>query len=79
MGERENGGMEEREKNELEVTRLGLKTGIILAIVFVLLYAIMWLVLTRLTDSPVPARDSFITSLSIVATWMLARLSLIHI
>ena len=73
MGERENGGMEEREKNELEVTRLGLKTGIILAIVFVLLYAIMWLVLTRLTDSPVPARDSFITSLSIVATWMLAR------
>lgn len=73
MGERENGGMEEREKNELEVTRLGLKTGIILAIVFVLLYAIMWLVLTRLTDSPVPARDSFITSLSIIATWMLAR------
>jgi nicotinamide mononucleotide transporter len=73
MGERENGGMEEREKNELEVTRLGLKTGIILVIVFVLLYAIMWLVLTRLTDSPVPARDSFITSLSIVATWMLAR------
>ena len=73
MGERENGGMEEHEKNELEVTRLGLKTGIILAIVFVLLYAIMWLVLTRLTDSPVPARDSFITSLSIVATWMLAR------
>jgi len=60
-------------KKELEVTRLRLKTGIILAIVFVLLYVIMWLVLTRLTDSPVPARDSFITSLSIVATWMLAR------
>jgi nicotinamide mononucleotide transporter len=33
----------------------------------------MWLVLTRLTDSPVPVRDAFITSLSIVATWMLAR------
>jgi nicotinamide mononucleotide transporter len=33
----------------------------------------MWFVLTRLTDSPVPVRDSFITSLSIVATWMLAR------
>jgi nicotinamide mononucleotide transporter len=60
-------------KKELEVTRLRLKTGIILTIVFVLLYVIMWLVLTRLTDSPVPARDSFITSLSIVATWMLAR------
>ena len=60
-------------KKELEVTRLRLKTGMILTIVFVLLYVIMWLVLTRLTDSPVPARDSFITSLSIVATWMLAR------
>jgi len=29
--------------------------------------------LSRLTDSPVPEWDSFITSLSIVATWMLAR------
>ena len=33
----------------------------------------MWFVLTNFTDSPVPAWDSFITSLSIVATWMLAR------
>ena len=32
----------------------------------------MWFVLTRFTDSPVPVWDSFITSLSIVATWMLA-------
>ena len=63
----------EGEKNELQVTRLKLKTGMVLAIVFVLLYVAMWLVLTRLTDSPVPVRDSFITSLSIVATWMLAR------
>ena len=45
----------------------------ILAVVFVLLYIAMWIVLTRLTDSPVPVRDSFITSLSIIATWMLAR------
>jgi nicotinamide mononucleotide transporter len=48
-------------------------TGIVLAIVFVLLFFAMWLILTRLTDSPVPVRDSFITSLSIIATWMLAR------
>jgi nicotinamide mononucleotide transporter len=33
----------------------------------------MWLVLSKLTDSPVPEWDSFITSLSIIATWMLAR------
>jgi nicotinamide mononucleotide transporter len=33
----------------------------------------MWFGLSNLTDSPVPGWDSFITSLSIVATWMLAR------
>ena len=71
--ERENGGKGERETGELQVTRLKLKTGLILALVFVILYLTMYLVLTRLTDSPVPVRDSFITSLSIVATWMLAR------
>jgi nicotinamide mononucleotide transporter len=63
----------EGEKKELQVTRLKLRTGVILAIVFIMLFAGMWLVLTRLTDSPVPVRDSFITSLSIIATWMLAR------
>jgi nicotinamide mononucleotide transporter len=73
MGEWENGRQGEGEKNDLQVTRLKLKTGVVLAGVFVLLYALMWLVLTRLTDSPVPVRDSFITSLSIIATWMLAR------
>jgi nicotinamide mononucleotide transporter len=64
---------DEAEREGLEVSRLNLRTGVILALVFVLLFFVMWLVLTRLTDSPVPVRDSFITSLSIVATWMLAR------
>ena len=63
----------EREKEELQVTRVTLKTGIVLTIVFVILYLAMWLILTRLTDSPIPVRDAFITSLSIIATWMLAR------
>ena len=67
------GGRGEEEKKELQVTRLTLRTGILLSIVFVLLYCAMWLILTRLTDSPVPVRDAFITSLSIIATWMLAR------
>jgi nicotinamide mononucleotide transporter len=57
----------------LEVTRLKLRTGLVLACAFVILYCAMYLILTRLTDSPVPVRDSFITSLSIIATWMLAR------
>ena len=57
----------------LKVSRLKLMTGIILSIVFAVLFSAMWIVLHRLTDSPVPAWDSFITSLSIIATWMLAR------
>jgi nicotinamide mononucleotide transporter len=71
--EREKGGKGEGETGELKVTRLKLKTGLILTVIFVILYLAMWLVLTRLTDSPVPVRDAFITSLSIIATWMLAR------
>jgi nicotinamide mononucleotide transporter len=71
--ERERGRVGEREKRELEVTRIKTRTAIILALVFVVLYAAMYMILSRLTDSPVPQWDSFITSLSIVATWMLAK------
>jgi nicotinamide mononucleotide transporter len=60
-------------KKTLQVTRLKLRTGLVLAVIFAILYLVMWLLLSRLTDSPVPEWDSFITSLSIVATWMLAR------
>lgn len=63
----------EEKTERLRVTRLRLKTGVTLSCVFVIIYIGLWLVLSKLTDSPVPAWDSFITSLSIVATWMLAR------
>ena len=66
-------GLGDEETKRLKVTRLDLNTGIVLAIVFTVLFALMWFVLDRFTDSPVPQWDSFITSLSIVATWMLAR------
>lgn len=58
---------------KLKVTRVKPVTAIILGIVFFTLYVAIWMVLDKFTDSPVPAFDSFITSLSIVATWMLAR------
>jgi nicotinamide mononucleotide transporter len=64
-------GSEVTEK--LNVSRLTLKTGIVLSIIFVFLYFLLWFALSKLTDSPVPEWDSFITSLSIIATWMLAR------
>jgi nicotinamide mononucleotide transporter len=71
--EGESGRNGESEKSTLKVTRLEHRAGIVLTFVFLILFAIMWFVLSRLTDSPVPGWDSFLTSLSIVATWMLAR------
>lgn len=66
-------GLRVEETKALGVTRLKFKTGVLLGGVFVMLYFLMWFVLSRFTNSPVPEWDSFITSLSIVATWMLAR------
>jgi nicotinamide mononucleotide transporter len=71
QGEAERPG--DKQAEGLSVTRLKPKTGIVLAVVFIMLYFSLWFVLSRLTDSPVPEWDSFITSLSIIATWMLAR------
>lgn len=61
------------EKDVLPVTRLKKRTGVILSILLACLYALLWFILSCYTDSPVPEADSFITSLSIIATWMLAR------
>jgi nicotinamide mononucleotide transporter len=60
-------------ENGLLVTRISSRLSTILSFVFICLYAGMFLILFRLTDSPVPGWDAFLTSLSIVATWMLAR------
>lgn len=71
--DKENGDQRNEEAEGLKVTRLKFKTGVILGVVFTALYFFMWFFLSRLTDSPVPEWDSFITSLSVIATWMLAR------
>jgi nicotinamide mononucleotide transporter len=57
----------------LKVNRIDRRRGIILVIVFFILYFCLWFILSELTDSPVPVWDAFLTSLSIVATWMLAK------
>ncbi|MDX9947151.1 MAG: nicotinamide riboside transporter PnuC [Bacteroidales bacterium] len=67
------GGPRDEETEGLQVTRLKPVTGLLLTAVFILLYSGVWFILSRFTDSPVPEWDSFITSLSVVATWMLAR------
>ncbi len=71
--EQKTGGLRDEETERLKVTRLKPVTGLLLTSVFILLYAGTWYILSRFTDSPVPEWDSFITSLSVIATWMLAR------
>jgi len=44
-----------------------------LTLVTTLLFAAIYLILTRYTDSPVAVGDSFTTALSIVGMWMLAQ------
>ena len=44
-----------------------------LFVAFVLVYALIAFVLVRFTDSPVPYGDALTTSLSVVATYMLAK------
>lgn len=65
-------------KKVLKVSRLSLNLGLVLLLVSFLIFLLMWYVLKKYTDSPVPFADSLATSLSIVATWMLARKILEH-
>lgn len=53
--------------------RLNLKLFLELFFVTVLIFVIIYNVLLRFTDSPVPVGDALTTALGIVATWMLAR------
>ncbi len=70
---KENSGLSESGKKTLKVTRIKKKTAVYLGAIFFVSYIAMWYILDRVTDSPVPAADAFITTLSAVATWMLAR------
>lgn len=66
-------GKDDYEHGRLSVTRLEKGTLFMLLIIFSVIFALLWSVLSRYTDSPVPGWDSFLTSLSVIATWMLAR------
>jgi nicotinamide mononucleotide transporter len=67
------GDVKDQVTNILQVTHIKLKLAVKLAVILIVIYTVIYLVLSRLTDSPVPSLDAFITSLSIIGTWMLAR------
>jgi nicotinamide mononucleotide transporter len=62
----------------VKVSRINAKLAVILSVVSFFLFLVIWYILKKFTDSPVPMADGFATALSIVATWMLARKILEH-
>ena len=58
---------------ELPVKRINLRTAVNSFLTALALWMFLWFVLDRWTDSPMPLWDGLITSLSVVATWMLTR------
>ncbi len=62
-----------KEKRSLPVSHTPRRVAFSLARITVVLWVGIYLVLRYLTDSRVPIVDSFTTSLSIVALWMLSR------
>lgn len=71
-------GNQSGKSETLKVSRLTFKLGQVLSVVSLLIFFLIWFVLKNYTDSPVPMADALATSLSIVATWMLARKILEH-
>src|SRR6056297_704901 len=61
------------EEKKLPVSKLKRKEWLLSIAVSIGLFFIIWFILDKFTDSPVPIGDAFTTALSFVATWMLAR------
>lgn len=61
------------ETDELPITKTSMKQWFYISLASIVLFVLMVFVLKNFTDSPVPYGDAFVTSLSITATWMLAR------
>jgi len=69
---------EQKGSNRSGVSLIKMQQITILTVILLFLVLIIWFLLSEYTDSPVPFWDSLITSLSVVATWMLARKILEH-
>jgi nicotinamide mononucleotide transporter len=72
-GRRSEGDVNDHINSTLKVSRIKPKLAIELTVILIALYIGIYLALSKLTDSQVPAWDALITSLSIIGTWMLAR------
>lgn len=63
---------------EMPITHTPTNKILPLTLIGIAIWAVLWLLLCRLTDSPVPAGDSFTTALSVVAMYLLAKKHIEH-
>lgn len=66
-------GSDNSEEDDLPIVRMDIRLALTLSLVTTAIFFGIAEVLKRYTDSPVPYWDAFISALSIVATWMLAK------
>ena len=58
---------------ETPITHIPLRLALSWGIIFLLLWGLIWWLLTTFTDSTVPVADAFTTALSLVGIWALAH------
>lgn len=63
----------ETEKEVLQIRNITRKELVLYSIFTIISFGVIYFILKNYTDSPLPAWDSFTTSLSIIATFMLAH------
>lgn len=68
----------QKKKEHVPVTRSSIKLLLQVSAAAILIYGAIIFILLNYTDSDVPVMDSLTTSLSIVATWMLAKKYIEH-
>ena len=69
----QSGGQSNSSGEKLQISSTNKALWIILFGINLLVTLLMYFILGKYTDSPIPFGDAFTTSLSIIATWMLAR------
>jgi len=66
-------GTKTNNKSELKITKCSKKLIYTLLIIFVVVFIFMSYVLKNFTNTDVPYIDAFVTTLSFIATWLLAK------
>ena len=63
---------------EMPITHMSKSKILPLTLIGIAIWTALWLLLSHLTDSPVPLGDSFTTALSVVAMYLLAKKHIEH-